>query len=88
MWSEQPGQDTPLGRLEHAGESWRVRVVVEAVSGGLAQGIISFRLGDERHDTAPVIIESSPSMVLQRAGQLPPPMLEQMLVQLLRSAGR
>ena len=75
MWDDA-GQETVVGVLDDAGDRWKVLVIVAA---DLARGRLSFRLGDERYDTAPVLLEETAASVVRRAGELPDVMLRQLL---------
>lgn len=58
---------------------WRLFVVLEQVAGDLVRGRLSFRYGDQRYDTAPVILEETVARVVQRAAELPKAMVRQLL---------
>lgn len=79
MWDEDE-RETAIGTLDDGEERWRTLVIVESVSGDLVRGKLSFRCGDERYDTAPVILEETAARVVQRAGELPKAMLRQLFV--------
>ena len=78
MWDDA-GQETVVGVLDDAGDRWKVLVIVEPIAADLARGRLSFRLGDERYDTAPVLLEETAASVVRRAGELPDVMLKQLL---------
>lgn len=77
MWDEEE-RETAIGTLEDGGVRWNTLVVVEPVSGDLVRGRLSFRSGEERFDTAPVILEETAARVVQRAAELPTAMLRQL----------
>lgn len=77
MWDESE-RETAIGTLEDGEERWRTLVIVEPVSGDLVRGRLSFRLGEERYDTAPVILEETAARVVRRASELPRAMLRQL----------
>ncbi len=79
MWDDSE-RETAIGTLEDGGERWRTLVIVEPVAGDLARGRLSFRCGEERYDTAPVILEETVARVVQRASELPHAMLRQLLI--------
>ena len=78
MWDDA-GKETVVGTVDHAGERWQVVVIVEPLTADLARGRLSFRLGDARHDTAPVLLEETAASVVQRASEFPNAMLRQLL---------
>ncbi|WP_419949949.1 hypothetical protein [Candidatus Palauibacter sp.] len=78
MWDDA-GKETVVGTLDDAGDRWKVVVIVEPLAADLARGRLSFRLGDERHDTAPVLLEETATSVVQRAAELPDATLRQLL---------
>jgi hypothetical protein len=79
MWDEDE-RETAIGTLDDGEERWRTLVIVEPMSGDFVRGKLSFRCGEERYDTAPVILEETAARVVQRAGELPKAMLHQLLV--------
>lgn len=79
MWGDEE-RETAIGTLEEGGVRWSTLVVVEPVSGDLVRGRLSFRSGEQRFDTAPVILEETAARVVQRAAELPRAMLRQLLV--------
>ena len=79
MWDEAE-RETAIGTLDDGEERWRTLVIVEPVSGDLVRGKLSFRCGEQRYDTAPVILEETAARVVQRAGELPQAMLRQLFV--------
>lgn len=79
MWDDAK-RETAIGTLEDGEERWCMLVIVEPVSGDLARGRLSFRCGEERYDTAPVILEETVARVVQRAGELPQAMLRQLFI--------
>lgn len=78
MWDEDE-RETQIGTLEDGGVRWSTLVVVEPVAGDLFKGRLSFRSGEQRFDTAPVILEETAARVVQRAAELPRAMLRQLL---------
>ena len=78
MWDDA-AKETVVGTLDDDGDRWSVVVMVEPVAADLARGRLSFRLGDERYDTAPVLLEETAASVVQRAAELPDAMLRQLL---------
>jgi hypothetical protein len=77
MWDEA-GQESAIGSLDDGERRWQIVVVAEPVAEDLVRGWLSFRLEDEKHDTAPVILEETVELVIQRAVELPEPMLQQL----------
>lgn len=77
MWDEA-GQETAIGSLDDGEHRWEILVIAEPVVGDLVRGWLSFRLDDQRHDTAPVILEETVARVIERAVDLPEPMLRQL----------
>jgi len=54
-------------------------VLLEPDAGRLFRGSLSFRRGEDRFDTAPVLVEESAEAVVRRAAELPTAMLRQLL---------
>lgn len=79
IWDEAE-RETAIGSLEDGEDRWSLLVVVEPVAGDLVRGRLSFRLGEERYDTAPVLLEETAARVVQRATELPRAMLHQLLL--------
>ena len=80
MW-EDSDREQAIGAFDDdGGQKWQTLVVLEQVSGDLVRGRLSFRKGEERYDTAPVILEETAARVVQRASELPKAMLIQLLV--------
>lgn len=79
MWDDE-GRETAIGVMEDGTDRWQTLVIVEKVSGDLVRGRLSFRLGEDRYDTAPVILEETVARVVQRAGELPQAMLHQLFI--------
>ena len=77
MWDEA-GQESAIGSLDDGERRWQIVVVAEPVAEDLVRGWLSFRLEDEKHDTAPVILEETVELVIERAVELPEPMLQQL----------
>ena len=79
MWDDAD-KETLVGTLDEGDERWTVLVLVEPISADLARGRLSFRLGDERYDTAPVLVEESATAVVRRAAELRNDTLRQLLI--------
>lgn len=79
IWDDE-SREADLGTLEDGGEPWQVRVVLERVGPDLVRGRLSFRRGEARHDTAPVLVEETAEEVVRRAADLPSSMLHQLLL--------
>ncbi len=79
MWDDEE-RETAIGTLDEGNVRWNTLVVVEPVAGDLVRGRLSFRSGEERYDTAPVILEETPARVVQRAAELPRAMLRQLFL--------
>lgn len=80
MWDDA-GREQAIGTLgDDGGREWKTLVVLEQMSGDLVRGRLSFRWGEERYDTAPVILEETAARVVQRASELPKAMLLQLLL--------
>ena len=77
MWDEA-GQETAIGSLDDGARRWKILVIAEPVAEDLVRGWLSFRLDDEKYDTAPVIMEETVARVVERAVELPEPMLRQL----------
>ena len=56
MWDEA-GQETAIGSLDDGERRWKILVIAEPVAEDLVRGWLSFRLDDEKYDTAPVILK-------------------------------
>lgn len=78
MWDDE-GRETAIGTLSEDGIEWALFVTLEPVAGDLVRGRLSFRDGDDRHDTAPVLVERSAEAVMRRAAALPKATLRQLL---------
>ena len=78
IWTDEV--EAEIGCLQEAGEAWRLHVVVEPVRSDLFHGRISFRSGEERFDTAPILVEETREAVIERAGDLPGSTLSQLLL--------
>ncbi len=74
------GREAAVGTVEDEEGEWSAVVVIEAEAEDLARGRLSFRLGDARYDTAPIIVEESAEAVVERAAELPASMLRQLLM--------
>jgi len=79
IWDDE-GRETAVGLFDDGEAEWNLLVVFETVTRELVSGRLSFRSGDERYDTAPVLVEDTPAAVVRRATQLPHAMLRQLLV--------
>lgn len=79
IWDDE-GRETVIGTLSEDGTEWEMYVTLEPVADDLFRGRLSFRHGEVRHDTAPVLVESSAEAVVRRAAELPSAMLRQLLV--------
>lgn len=71
------GREVQIGELEDDGGDWTLHVVLEQAAPDLYRGRLSFRRGEERVETAPVIVEDSEEAVVRRATGLPPSMVRQ-----------
>lgn len=83
MWDEA-GQESAIGTLDDGERRWHIVVIAEPLADDLVRGWLSFRLDDEKYDTAPVIMEETAELVIRRAIELP----ERVLRQLFGSARR
>ena len=79
MWDDSE-REQALGTIDDGSCQWQTLVVFEQVSGDLVRGRLSFRRGEERYDTAPVILEETVARVVRRADELPKAMLLQLLL--------
>jgi len=79
IWDDE-GREAAVGLFDDGEAEWNLLVVFETVTRELVSGRLSFRNGDERYDTAPVLVEDTPAAVVRRATQLPHAMLRQLLV--------
>ncbi len=77
IWDE--GREATVGVLTDGEGDWSVSVLVESVDSNLFRGRFRFRREDERHETAPVLVEESAAAVVRRAQELPAAMLRQLL---------
>lgn len=82
MWEDEI-RETSIGRFENSGVMWDLHVVIEPVAGDLVRGRLSFRSGEERHDTASLLVEETAEDVVRRATELPRSMLRQLLISVL-----
>lgn len=78
MW-EDADREQGIGTIEDGGVQWQLFVVLEQVAGDLVRGRLSFRYGEQRYDTAPVILEETVARVVRRAAELPKSMVRQLL---------
>jgi len=81
IWDDER-RESLLGTLPDGDAVWQVFVLVDPVSDNLVRGYLSFRLGEQRFDTAAVVVEETTDGVVERAAALP----RSMLIQLLSSA--
>ena len=72
-----------VGTLHDHDEIWSLVVVAERSSSDLCRGRISFRRGEERHDTDAILLEESEEDLVRRAAELPASTLRQFLSALL-----
>lgn len=79
IWDDG-GRETAIGTLTEDGTEWEMLVILEPASADLVRGRLSFRHGDERYDTAPVLVENSSEEVVHRATQLPGSLLRQLFL--------
>lgn len=79
IWDDE-GRQASVGTVAEDGAEWELVVLLEPVAGDLFRGRLSFRNGEERHDTAPVLVEESAEAVVRRAADLPAALLRQLLV--------
>lgn len=77
---DEDERDTAIGTLDDGKDIWHTHVIIEPVSGDLVRGRLSFRRGEERFDTAAVILEETAAWVVQRATELPRAMIRQLFV--------
>lgn len=78
MWDDER-RERAIGTLTDRDEEWEMVLLLEPASGDLYRGSLSFRRGEERVDTAAVLVEESVEAVLRRAAELPSAMLRQLL---------
>jgi len=78
MWDDAD-REQAIGKIEDGGVQWQLFVVLEQVAGDLVRGRLSFRYGEQRYDTAPVILEETVARVVRRAEELPKGMVRQLL---------
>ncbi|MFQ5679755.1 MAG: hypothetical protein ACE5HP_09905 [Gemmatimonadota bacterium] len=78
MWDDE-GRNRPIGTIQEDGVEWELGVILEPVSSDLVRGRLSFRSGEERYVTAPVLVEESTAAVIRRAEELPGAMVRQLL---------
>ena len=71
-----------IGTLTDGQESWSLIVVAERPSADLCRGRISFRRGEERHDTSAILLEETEEELVRRAAELPASTLRQFLTSL------
>lgn len=76
----EEGRERAIGSLTEQGAEWHLVVILEQAATDLVRGRLSFRHGEERYDTAPVLVEDSAEAVVRRAAELPASMLRQLFV--------
>lgn len=77
IWGDDR-RETAIGTLTEDDAKWEMVVLLEPVAGDLFRGRLSFRRGEDRHDTAPVLVEETAEAVVRRATELPTAMLRQL----------
>ncbi len=82
MWEDET-RETSIGRFENEGVMWDLHVLIEPVTGDLVHGRLSFRAGEERYDTAPLLVEETAEDVVRQATEFPRSMLRQLLISVL-----
>lgn len=78
MW-DADDEELELGTLEADDGDWTLHLLVERPERDLFRGRLSFRQGDARHDTAPILVEESEEEILRKARELTTEMLRQLL---------
>lgn len=80
MWGGD-AEEISLGTLEDSDDGpWQLVLLVERAGRELVRGKISFRQGDRRLDTAPVLVEETEEGVIERARAMDDTTLRQFLV--------
>ncbi|MGH7541247.1 MAG: hypothetical protein ACRELC_09630 [Gemmatimonadota bacterium] len=79
IWDDE-ARETAIGVFEESGVRWSLVVIVEPIAGDLVRGRLSFRSGEERYDTAPVLLEETAARVVQRAVELPRALVRQLFL--------
>jgi hypothetical protein len=82
MWDDET-REASIGRFENSGVMWDLHVLIEPVTGDLVRGRLSFRSGEKRYDTAPLLVEETAEDVVRRAAEFPRSMLQQLLISVL-----
>ena len=77
---DDAARETAIGSILDGDTQWSLIVIVEPVARDLVRGRLSFRRGEERYDTAAVLVEETAEGVVRRATELPKAMLRQLLV--------
>lgn len=77
IWADEV--EAPIGRLAEGSDSWELHVVVEPVQADLYRGRSSFRMDEERYETAGILLEETQKAVIEQAGKLPGSVLHQLL---------
>ena len=77
---DDAARETAIGSILEGETQWSLIVIVEPIARDLVRGRLSFRHGEERYDTAPVLVEETAGSVVQRAMELPKGMLRQLLL--------
>ncbi|MDT8435860.1 MAG: hypothetical protein RRA92_03800 [Gemmatimonadota bacterium] len=81
IW-DASAREFELGSLVDGEESWQVFVLVERTAPDLCRGRVSFRRGEERHDSEAILVEEDEAELLRRAAELPASMLRRILTTL------
>lgn len=79
IWDDG-GLDTAIGTFSDDGTEWELCVILEPMASDLVRGRLSFRSGEQRYDTAPILVEESAEAVVRRATELPRAMLRQLFL--------
>lgn len=80
MWGGD-AEEISLGTLEDSDDGpWELYLLVERAGRELVRGKISFRQGDRRLDTAPIVVEETEEEVIERARDMDETTLRQFLV--------
>lgn len=80
MWGGD-AEEISLGTLEDSDDGpWELYLLVERAGRELVRGKISFRQGDRRLDTAPIVVEETEEEVIERARGMDETTLRQFLV--------
>lgn len=80
MWGGD-AEEISLGTLKDSDDGpWELYLLVERAGRELVRGKISFRQGDRRLDTAPILVEETEQEVIERARGMDDSTLRQFLV--------